>query len=65
MSEEEKRMFQSVTPGLPPLKMVLIHAENDRQNETTETILEPLETKEQRKKEKAVRKIIEYLNAKP
>lgn len=65
MSEEEKRTFQSVTLGLPLLKMVLVHAENDRQNETTETILEPLETREQRKKEKAVRKIIEHLNAKP
>jgi len=65
MSDKEKRTYQSVTLGLPPLKMVLINAENDRQNETAETILEPLETREQRKKEKAVRKIIEHLNEKP
>ena len=64
MSDEEKRTFQSVTLGLPPLKMVLVHAENDRQNESAQTILETPDVVEKRKKQKAIAKIIEHLNDK-
>ncbi len=72
MSDEEKRTYQSVTPsaslraglGLPPLKMVLVHTENDRQNELAQTILEAPELVEKRKKQKAITKLIEHLNKK-
>ena len=62
MSDEEKCTFQSVTLGLPPLKMVLVHTENDRQNESAQTILEAPDVIEKRKKQKAITKLIEYLN---
>ena len=62
MSDEEKRTFQSVTLGLPPLKMVLVHTENERQNESAQTILEAPDVIEKRKKQKAITKLIEYLN---
>lgn len=64
MSDEEKRAFQSVTLGLPPLKMVLVHAENDRQNKAARIILETPELVEKRKKKKAITKLIEHLNEK-
>jgi len=64
MSDEEKRKFQSVTIGLPPLKMVLVHTENDRQNESAQTILEAPEVVEKRKRQKAITKLIEHLNEK-
>ena len=64
MPDEEKRTFQSVTLGLPPLKMVLVHTENDRQNESAQTILEAPEVVEKRKKQKAITKLIEHLNDK-
>ena len=32
MTENKKRTYPSDTLGLPPLKMVLVHAENDRRN---------------------------------
>ncbi len=62
MSDEEKRTFQSVTLGLPPLKMVLVHTENERQNESAQIILEAPDVIEKRKKQKAITKLIEYLN---
>jgi len=65
MSDEEKRAFQSLTLGLPPLKMVLVHSENDRQNETARTILEAPEKVEKRRKQKAITKLIEHLNEIP
>lgn len=62
MSDEEKRTFQSVTLGLPPLKMVLVHAENERQNKAAQTILEEPEIIEKRKAQKAIKKLIQHLN---
>ena len=62
MSDKEKRTFQSVTMGLPPLRMVLVHTENDRQNEAAQTILEAPELVEKRKKKKAISKLIDHLN---
>jgi hypothetical protein len=34
MPDEKKRTYQSATLGLPPLQMVLVHAENERANRT-------------------------------
>ena len=62
MKEEKIHKYQSDTLGLPPLKMVLVHAENDRQNETAKTILESPEAKEKRERQKAIRKLIKHLN---
>ncbi len=60
--EKEKRTFQSATLGLPPLTMVLVQAENERQNEKAKTILEEPEKIEKRKAQKAIKKLIEHLN---
>ena len=64
MSDEEKKMYQSETLGLPPLKMVLVQAENDRQNKSAKTILESPGKTEKRRNQKAVTKLIEHLNQK-
>jgi hypothetical protein len=62
MSDEEKRAYQSATLGLPPLKMVLVQAENERQNKAAQTILEASEKIEKRKAQKAIKKLIQLLN---
>ncbi|MCL4528715.1 MAG: hypothetical protein M1282_04810 [Chloroflexi bacterium] len=64
MTDEEKKMYPSETLGLPPLKMVLVQAENDRQNEASQPILESPEAIEKRRKQKAIAKLIEHLNEK-
>jgi hypothetical protein len=62
MDDEKKRTYQSTTLGVPPLKMVLIHAKNDRQNRTAQTILESPEAMEKRETQKAIVKLIKHLN---
>jgi hypothetical protein len=32
MAEPQKRIYESATLGVPPLKMVLVHARNEAQN---------------------------------
>ena len=51
-----KRTYHAETLGLPPLKMVLVHAENDRANAAAK----PRRRKELTQEE-AVMKIIEHL----
>jgi hypothetical protein len=62
MDEGKKHKYQSDTLGLPPLKMVLVHAKNERQNKTAQTILESPEAKEKRERQQAIRKLIRHLN---
>ena len=62
MDDEKKHTYQSTTLGLPPLKMVLVNADNDRQNESARTILESPEAKEKRERQKAIMKLIKHLN---
>jgi hypothetical protein len=62
MLEKKKKTYQSVTLGLPEIKMVLVHASNDAQNAVSNTIFVD-KTKEQLETEQAVRKIIEHLKA--
>ena len=62
MDDKKKRMYQSTTLGVPPLKMILVHADNDRQNESAQTILESPEAKDKREKQKAITKLIKHLN---
>ncbi len=64
MSDEEKRTYQSATLGLPPLKMVLVQADNDRQNAVAKVVLEAPEIVEKRKTQKAIARLIEHLNEK-
>ena len=62
MDDKKKHTYQSTTLGMPPLKMVLVHADNERQNEAAQTILESPEAKEKREKQKAIVKLIKHLN---
>ena len=62
MDDEKKRTYQSTTLGVPPLKMVLVHAKNDRQNKAAQKILESPEAKEKRETQKAIVKLIQHLN---
>jgi hypothetical protein len=60
MTNKTKQTYQSVTLGMPPLKMVLVHAGNDAQNAEANSIFTD-KNKEQLDKEQVVRKIIEHL----
>jgi hypothetical protein len=60
MNDKTKQTYQSVTMGLPALKMVLVHAGNDAQNAVANSIFAD-KTKEELEKEQAVRKIIQHL----
>ena len=62
MDDKKKHTYQSETLGLPPLKMVLVHTDNDRQNQNAQTIFESPEAREKREKQKAIKKIIRHLN---
>jgi hypothetical protein len=55
-----KRTYQAETLGLPPLKMVLVHAQNDRLNETAKPVVRT-KSKAPRTQEEVVMKIIEHL----
>ena len=60
MTEEEKRTYQSETLGLPPLKMVLVHAENDQRNAALQPAPKP-KTVAPYLEQETVLKIIEHL----
>ena len=62
--QKKKRTYHSDMLGLPPLKMVLVHAENDRRNAATRPIQKPRATSMPRSKQEAVLKIIEHLKSK-
>jgi len=55
-----KRIYQAETIGLPPLKMVLVHAQNDRLNATAKPVVNT-KSKDSRTQEEVVMKIIEHL----
>ena len=60
MTDKTKQTYESVTLGLPALKMVLVHAGNDAQNAVANSVFAD-KTKEELEKEQAVRKIIRHL----
>ncbi len=62
MDDKTKRIYHSETAGLPPLKMVLVHADNERQNENAQTILESPEARAKREKQKAIVRLIKHLS---
>lgn len=55
-----KRTYHAETLGLPPLKMILVHAQNDRANASTKPVSKT-KSKVTRTQEEAVMKIIEHL----
>jgi len=63
MSDKNKRTFQAETLGLPPLKMVLVHAENERANAAARPSSRPSrrKTKAQKETEEVVLRLIEHL----
>ena len=63
MAEQKKRIkrtYQAEILGLPPLKMILVHAENDRANAAAQPGAKS-KTKRPRSEQEAVMKIIEHL----
>jgi hypothetical protein len=65
--DKKKRTYQSTALGVPPLKMVLVHARNEAQNAATLPAAvfppTPAEDEQPLDKEQAVRKIIRHLQA--
>ena len=62
MEDEQMKIFQYEILGLPPLRMVLLEAENDRRNQSAGTILESPKAIEKRNKERAVARLIELIH---
>ena len=69
MANETKKTYESVVMGLPALKMVLVHAQNDVQNAEDMGADQHAHAKRTRKsieqadKERVVRKIIQHLES--
>ncbi len=66
MTNPKTRIYESTALGLPPLKMVLVHARNEAQNAALRPALKPAEPAPEKDeapldKERAVRRIIERL----
>ena len=68
MAEPMKRIYESTTLGLPPLKMVLVHARNEAQNAANRPALKAVLPQVEEEdapvdREKAVRRLIEALES--
>jgi hypothetical protein len=64
MAEPTLRVYESSTLGMPPLKMVLVHARNEAQNASMRAQAAPAEPPADETpldKEQAIRRIIEAL----
>ncbi len=66
MADPKTRIYQSTALGLPPLKMVLVHARNEAQNAAARPAHKPVEPPPAEEeapvdREKAIRKLIEHL----
>jgi hypothetical protein len=61
MTDEKTKTYQSSVIALPELKMVLVHASNEKQNAAEDDPDES--TAKKLDKEKAVRKIIQHLES--
>ena len=61
-NEEEERTFESGTLGVPPLRMVLVHAENERLNRTRRALPKrKLRTRSERERRELIIRLIESL----
>ncbi len=65
MPEPKRRVYESTTLGLPPLKMVLVHARDDGQNAAAHASQSEREGQQESAtdKERVVRRIIERIEA--
>ncbi len=63
MSDKKNRTYQSETLGLPPLKMVLVHSENERANAAARPAARSprRKTKSEKETEEVVLRLIEYI----
>lgn len=59
--QDKTRRFESVTLGLPPLKMVLVHADAERGNRPAKKTVVPRKTPKDLDNLKAVIKLIDHL----
>lgn len=60
--KDEPRRFESVTLGLPPLKMVLVHAGEEKAKRPAKKTAVPYKSQMQLESLKAVIKLIDHLN---
>ncbi|OFX11891.1 MAG: hypothetical protein A3J86_00045 [Anaerolinea sp. RIFOXYB12_FULL_60_12] len=59
--QDETRRFETVTLGLPPLKMVLVHADTERRNRPAKKVAAPRKSQKELDNLKAVIKLIDHL----
>ncbi|RJP47296.1 MAG: hypothetical protein C4583_16985 [Anaerolineaceae bacterium] len=59
--KDETRRFESVTLGLPPLKMVLVHADKERIQRAAKKTVVPRKSQKDLDNLKAVIKLIDHL----
>ena len=60
--QDETRRFESVTLGLPPLKMILVHADADRAQRPVRKTAVPRKSQKDLDNLKAVIKLIDHLS---
>lgn len=60
--QEETRRFESVTLGLPPLKMVLVHADKEHRRPPLQETIVPRKSQKDLQNLKAVIKLIDHLS---
>ena len=59
--KDETRRFESVTLGLPPLKMVLVHADKEHPQRSAKKTVVPRKSQKDLDNLKAVIKLIDHL----
>ena len=59
--QDETRRFESETLGLPPLKMILVHADTERRNRPSKKTSVPRKSQKDLDNLKAVIKLIDHL----
>jgi hypothetical protein len=67
MAEQKTHVYESATLGVPPLKMILVHARNEAQNASELASATPAQAAEKEPtplaKEQVVRKLIRHLES--
>ena len=59
--KEETRRYESVTLGLPPLKMILMEVEQENRETTNKKKAGPRKTKKDSENRQAILKLIDHL----
>jgi hypothetical protein len=60
--KEETRRFESVTLGMPPLKMILVHAGDEKAKRPAKKTAVPYKSQKDLENLKAVIKLIDHLS---